>query len=166
MLDYLVGKLPLEGALNHVVYWSGDSSTEMLRLDMMRLILAHHACVDSPTPPSALLVECTKNEPHLAVMTLLLEHGARLYGNLALETLEGRLPAVRLVLDWRQARRLWVLRSAHECKRVATQSALRILPREMTRMVGDMLGEEDSGRWDGEDEEESDDDDEEGDGGY
>jgi hypothetical protein len=39
----------------------------------------------------------------------------------------------------RLALKLWVLRSAHHVKRLAKQSSLRGLPKDMCRLVGDMM---------------------------
>jgi hypothetical protein len=164
VVDYLVCevKVSLEHALGFAVTNLGEPD-----LDVMRLLLKHHANLDPAYPSwSPLQYECTKPSPSTAVMTLLLEHGAKLYGNQILFSLRGKPEATRVLLDWRQARRLWVLRSAHECKRIASRSALHQLPKDLTRMVGCMLGEEESRWWVSPDEQDFDDDEDDEDGGY
>jgi hypothetical protein len=180
IVNYLVNecKIPLaEDALRMADDYKYSGSAD---LEMMRFLLAKHACVDPPGYTGALVRECSRQRPSIEALTLFLEHGAKMFGNSTLDTLRhnyaldrfgGRPELVRLVLDWRQARRLWVVRSAQECKRVAPQSALRLLPRDMARMVGGMLGEENSSEWEDENEqnapvEEEEEEEEDEDGGY
>jgi hypothetical protein len=126
------------GALNQVICKRGDQG-----LELMRFLLEHAAELEPAEATSPLSAECRKHRPSVRVATLLLEHGARITRE-ALELSQGKPVVFQTLLSWRGARRLWTVRSANACMRLGNASALRKFPKEMTRMVGDMLGEEQS----------------------